>query len=630
VLLFPFTDANAQRKILTPSDSYSSWYNLEEWIYVNSNLSYRSYDLVSFDVYHPGYSNGFEDSFLIYINGNRFQSRWLDKASVSFPIVSLSDIDSVIVDYSTFNRFNTYSPNGTIEIYTKRHKNSFSIEHRQANQINDPGPNLTSSEETPNVELLKYDLNSSLNLSFRRFSSILFYSYENYNRTNQLVYDREANSTLLDRTLIRSEDGEQLPNRTRFMYGAFSDYDAPGFTFTNSIVLYDMSETHLWHPISGIEVPSYINQYQLTTGFSLKNSAFYKGSSFSYSTAESDSLYTEPAVSYGLQESRFLHQSDFSFSMASVDFTTSLTTNLYSVKDQFTEQNYTFLEYGVTLKSSLTHSLYTQLRVSNAEQVAVLTSALQNDLSINFSTSNAMLNKNYYTLGLWNDGIGFNSLTRTEHSVISTSDFRQTWSELKIVNKRGEKLSGFVFARHYWNFIIENIDYILPQNGFKLNSDIVYTNSKHVGLAGFQFNYATNLTPTLSSKTMLGGNAYLYGNERVEQNYESVARFIFSEQLQFKPDENVAFELLFRYLPARYLNEYTNLEEQNGWPPVRVRPIKMLNASVTMWFFDRFLELNLSLRNLLNSTESYDTNGQYYNMSMTVSGRINFKPKRLN
>ncbi|MGN8225231.1 hypothetical protein [Gracilimonas sp. BCB1] len=627
-LIFQFNyQVKAQRVKLIPSDSNLQWYNLEEWIYINSNLSYDSYDLVSFNIFTPGWSNKFDGNTLVYVNGNRLETRWLNQSMLSFPNLNLSEIDSVLIDYASINRFNSYAPNGTIEIYTRKHINSVSVEHKQINQVNDPGPFLSSQEETPNVELLKYETNSTLNLNISGLSSSIIYSKEDYNRTNQLVYEREANSTLLDRTLIRSRDGISLPNRKKFMYGAFSDLTTSFFTLKSSLIYNNLQETYIWHPLSGIEVPSSIDQYQFSSTFHPTNAAIYNGSSFNLSLSTSDTLNYTPIVFYGLKEIRFSHNSSFQFQIGGSSLSTSVHTQHYSVNDRFTEEMYQFLEYGLTSLISFSGTLNFLSMISNKGHVFELTKSLRSSYIIKLNTSTLNHSKTHYSYKLWNQGIGFSSLNKEEHSVLTNSSFKQIWSEIRLVRNSNNNLTGFIFVKHNWTTPIENIQYRVLENSFKLNSDIEYADAKNIGLAGVQSFYKINLSPQLLSRTMFGTNIYLYGNGKFKDYHEKVPNLVFSQQIQYKPDENLSFELFFRYLPVRRINEYQNLEELIGWPPVQVKPIRMLNASVNMWFFNRFLELNLTLRNLLNSTESYNTNGQYYNLSMNISGKINFTSK---
>ena len=631
LLSLQFNDeANAQKLVLKPSESYGLWNSFEEWIYANSNLAYRSYDITSFDVYTPGHSNSINKNTLVYANQERLNTKWLNLDLYFLPNFSLTEIDSVIIDYNPINRYNEHAPNGTIEVFIKKKKPSVSIEHSRINPINDPGINLGTPLWTPNVEAQNYEIKSHLNLVFPNLTISFFYIYNDYARTNEFVYDREINRTLSRRTQTAITGDPSQQSVRKVFYGANATYEAKKITVRGSLSYFDILEDYHWHPISGIEIPSSLDHYQLSLSILNKTPSFYKGSTFSYNSSKSDTLNYTPLVFYGLQEERFLQKSDFILQLGSYPISTSLITRLYTLKDSFTKQDYSFFELGVSLNSRISEQISVHSNIANTSQVLELQGKITDALSMSFNTSNRYLDKTSYTYNRWNEGIGFSSLNSSEHQVIDNSGFRKTWSSIRLSHNANNNFRGFIFAKHYWQFVNEEIQYNTNPGSLKLDSGIRYFDSENVGLVGFQTFYSFKISPQILTRTMLGGNFYLYGNSTFKENFESVAKYTFSQTVQYKPDENVAFELFFRYLPTRYINEYQNLEEQTAWPPVRVRPIQLLNASVAMWFFDRSLELNLSLRNLLNSTESYDTNGQYYNMSINVSGKINVAPKRFN
>ncbi len=631
ILFLTFTSkVYSQRMVLKPSDSNSAWYNLEEWIYANSNLSFQSHDQTYYELYSPGYSGKLYSGMHIYINNQKYHAQWLNKDRYFVPNFSLSNIDSIVVDYHSFNKFNEFSPSGTIEIFTTNNENSISFERALINPINDPGPHLITPLKTTNVEGTHDIIKTNLNTNILGLSTSFFYSRDDYPRTNRLVYDRAQNSVLSNRTRNLNPDHDTPQAIRKIFYGMQGSYETSRAVFRSSLSMNDVTEHHPWHSLSGIEVPSSIDHYQASLSFDLKKSSFYKGSTFNFNSSISDTLNYTPVVYYGVKESRFSHQSNFLFNVGTSPYFVSFKTLHYHIIDRFTNMEYDFLEYGIAAGRNISEDFKIYTSISNTDQVIEFEKRISDSFTFHINSGNSQLNKNTYTYELWNQGIGFSSLNSSEHQVSVQTDFRQSWSSLKMSGTTHQNLSYFITAKHFWQLVNHDVSYSPRNKTYKLDSTVMYFDSKNIAFLGFQSLYKIAISPQVSSRTMLGGNLYLYGNERLQTNFERVPSFVFTQQMQYKPHENAAFDFTFRYLPPRYINEYQNLEELTGWPPVRVRPIKMVNVSSTMWFFDRTLELNVTLRNILNLAESYDTNGQYYYMSLNVKGKIYFKPKRLN
>ncbi|MEQ9263936.1 MAG: hypothetical protein RLN81_01850 [Balneolaceae bacterium] len=624
-LSFGSSSLFAQKVVLRADQTNSLLYNLEEWIFNNANIPFRTYDFGSFEAYSPGYTYGINTDFLILIDGIPYNSAWLSNDYLTLPNLNFSDIDSVVIDYDEHITKNNTYPAYSINIHTKKTGNYISVETARLNQINDPG---TFGGASPNVEFVNFPTNVMLNLKRGNYNSLFAFTSELYSRTGQLGYNKSIQPGLFDRTEAPFEESEfeaQRNHQQNFLW--LQSLTSENYDINLMGASYISNQFYEWHRVSGIEAPYSLEQYQLSAALDLKNSTFYEGTNFSYSSGVSDTLdYKSPAV-LALSEFSLSQSSRFTLPLKSLPINLTLSNKYYSIKDKITDSSYDHHSYAFTIEGFLRNELKTKITFGNDIQSIIFQKPLSNTSSLQFSTFNQLVGKNSYNYSLHNRGIGFSNLQENSNQLINNSEFRQAYSQLKwLARLQNDKHSftGFAFLRHYWKLPNELIQYTPNTNSLQLDTELSYFDSSNDGLFVIQTYLTSHYSESLRFKTMLGGNFFLYGNTTFRDHYLSIPAITFSESIQYIVDENFILELFYKYVPVRTLNEYENLEELTGFPPKQVRKISMLNFSSGMWFFNKTLELKFTLRNLLNNTESYDTNGMYYSMSVYVSGKINF------
>ena len=620
---------SAQSVVLYPENTNTIWYNLEEWIFSNANLSFRTYDFGSFDAYSPGHDFGINSDFNIVIDGLPYNSQWLNNGYVTLPNLSFSDIDSVIISFNEQENPIRPLPSYQISIFTTEKSSSISIERARLNQINDPGLFISTPLGTPNIEFINFPNNFNINLNKGGYRTTLAYTSELYSRTSHLVYNSSVNRNLFRRTAFEVQKSKFEAQRNQQQNILWSQ----SFTERDYIInllaaTYKSDQFYEWHALSGIEAPYSLEQYQISAGFkNTSGKGIYRSTNINFSSATSDTLdYVSPAV-VALSELNISQTSVFKFPVKATPVSFTLRNHFYSVEDKLTTSSSDHHSYSLTVSGEFNNGLQITSSLGNDIQSIVLRKPIADKSAIQFSTANQNVGNNSYNYSYFNRRIGFSNLqNNSTHTVTNNSDFSEIYSQVKwIANLESSthRFNGFAFFKHYWKLPNEFIQYTPDNNSLQLNTNLSYSDSHSEGLVGIHTYLTSSISKKLKLKTMLAGNLFLYGNDTFRNHHKSVPVVSFSESIQYAPDKNFAMELYYKYIPERTFYEYENLEQSNGHPPVNSRSISLLNFSSKMLFVNQMLELKFTLRNLLNSTEAYDTNGQYYNMSVYISGRLN-------
>jgi hypothetical protein len=628
--LFLTNTIRAQNIVLYPSELITPWYNFDEWIYTNANWSFDSYDLANYEPFSKFYSSPLEMAPKIFIDDQLYITKWLDQDIIGIPNLSIEYIDSIVISSNKRLTNGYFTPNGSIEVFLKNEASSILLEKNLVNQINDPGPHLSSELRTPNIEFVSLVDRYSINVpSF--LNTRLLYSGSIYSRTNIFTYDRKRTGYLYDRTNYFKSPGNQRYQRNIerdiIMLNSFT-FNKLDIQLTSSYSYYN--QFYQWFPLTGIEIPAKHKKMQSSILISPIDNSIFKKTQFSFSHASTDTLAGVNVSKYGVTETILSHSSSFDLFFKQTEFELFLKNHSYFWNDQATGVNKSLHDINLILA-------YTQ---SSLEKINFIfgnytlgfdyKKTLAPPYSLSISTFRRDLRANGYNFNFWNDGISFADLNKAEHTVVNRSDFINTYSIAEIGSKLKNTIYDIkwtVFSKHYWEFVHTNIDYAFNNSNLQLKSDITYTDLKNVGFVGFDIFVRSNPLNKTYLNSSLSGHIFRYGNNNFISTSKNITQLLFSQSIQYRADKNAIFEFVYKYVSPRDIVEFEHLESNPIFTTSHIRPIHLLNATAKTWMFDRSLALTLALRNLLNSTESYNTNGQYYNMSIFVSASLRIGKK---
>ena len=217
------------------------------------------------------------------------------------------------------------------------------------------------------------------------------------------------------------------------------------------------------------------------------------------------------------------------------------------------------------------------------------------------------------------------SNTSDNFSINNTSDFVYHYSKIGLIsdNKTTPLLNiilDFNFT-HFWNYVYENVEYTNQGYSQPYKPSFTIDDLKNYGVIDLLIKTEYEWNSNLKSELNLSSEIILYGGKYQERLNESLYSLLLQKNLYYKVSRNSSFALNYKYSPARYIHSFTTISTR--WPPPRINPIHLLNFSFQTSLFNNYLKMGLAIRNLLNSTESYNTNGQYYNMSIMATAKLN-------
>ncbi len=618
LLVVQFNSINAQRISFNGEDHITSFFNFEEWLVNHSGNAFRSLDINTLEFIDINSTMPLSNNTDLYINGNRLNTIWLSNNFVLIPNFTQSDIDSISINYLPVD----FNSERQINIQTKK-KTGFSFEASRINQVYDPGILRETEFRTSNVDAVHYLEKGSIRYSNQDFYVNLFINQERFTRTSTPVYDKRFGSNIASRNRYeRNDERFSFLQNKQINSLLTSQYKLTHGAINFAAQYVNSDQYYFWDKLSGIEIPGSVQSRQFSIGYKSDKPGVFRETSFNFLSSISDTLNFTPRSYYGLNESVFRHKSTFSVPLASMKFDLSIATDIYSLTDQTSDNTYSFTEHIIGIGTSLKSAINLSTQISNTGYQFHIERRVNDRFFMGATHQSKDLFNTQFNYTYREAGFGYPNLDSNNHRINNASEFKT--SHTKISTGFSNSSSNlFLTYQHYWTYVNEDVTYIY-NGSYQLESILHYFDTENIGFLGFNVSHQLMPYPNLEFKTIITSSLNIYGDSITRDIFKSSPSYSLTEIIQYKPDENFALEILFKYIPARELIEYQNLDVRGSNPPSRIRPIPLLNLSSSMWFFDRRLEGKVTLRNLLNKTETYDTYGQYFNMSINISARINF------
>ena len=293
------------------------------------------------------------------------------------------------------------------------------------------------------------------------------------------------------------------------------------------------------------------------------------------------------------------------------------------IEDQKSGNAVSFPLYSTSLSYNFDTDSFFNVTLGNGEQS--ISSKLKNTAltELSFRTYRKNLQRFNNNLTRWDNQIGLSGSRRPINLTLEP-DLINFSSRVGIAQSfASHSVSGSVRinALHHWELVHADIQYVPAQRGFE--STLTYRTHRNIGSGSIQGHFNWQYAPGITFRSVLTVNQVLYANQAFRTFNERVPEVVSSSTINYQYNPNATFELLFKYVSSRFIHEFDGIEEQSDTIlPPEVRPIYQLSFSANQYFFSQRLLLSLSLRNLINETISYNTNGQYYDMSIAVKATV--------
>ncbi|MEO1022575.1 MAG: hypothetical protein AAFW89_08525 [Bacteroidota bacterium] len=620
LLICTGTIVHAQSLVLKPDDSITLWFGFTEWVLHHAAIPFDSYDLTTFSLL--GSSNGLltDEPPLVLIDGHLHRSTTLINDEFQLPNLDLHTVDSVVISLESEYKNGFYSPSGFIEIFLKKvEKKRAFFSRGLINETNDPGPHINTDFRSPNVEAVNYDTQSGFIIP-EIANTIFLNNNTSYTRTNRLIYDNARSGTLTSRTASRDDDGSVRNQRNQISNShLFNRFELSDLNVSLHQNLTQLRSFYTWNPVIGLETQFKGVQGQHSVLLQNKRTSFFREASTSFSWANYDSLSNANSaleVNTWRVENRLI-----------LDLNPKTELLLYQSFEKLEDYNGMRSIRVPLYRASLIHSSSDHYTLSatlgNGEQS--VSSIFKNTpfTELSFHTHRKDLQRFNNNLTRWDNQIGLSGSRRPINLTLEP-DLINFSSRVGIAQSfTSHSVSGSVRinALHHWELVHADIQYVPAQRGFE--STLTYRTHRNIGSGSIQGHFNWQYAPGITFRSVLTVNQVLYANQAFRTFNERVPEVVSSSTINYQYNPNATFELLFKYVSSRFIHEFDGIEEQSDiiLPP-EVRPIYQLSFSANQYFFSQRLLLSLSLRNLINETISYNTNGQYYDMSVAVKATV--------
>jgi len=158
-------DWSGEKEVLHDDDIKAAGIvNIAEIITLSQNIFFSSTDGFMYKLGMTDYGSFQRQSFLVYIDGQRFDIDMFDMINLNHLPVSIEQIDSVEIYAQPMSYDGAFTETGVIHFHTKKITKglSFQFVHALVNETGDPGPYQFTEYSSPNVDKFNYVVNANI------------------------------------------------------------------------------------------------------------------------------------------------------------------------------------------------------------------------------------------------------------------------------------------------------------------------------------------------------------------------------------------------------------------------------------------------------------------------------------
>jgi hypothetical protein len=619
------------RVTLIPEKHITPFYNLQEWIFTQMNWYYETYDMDAFRVRSPAAFPIMASGTKVFVNDIPYHNRRLLSDYHTFPEINLQVVDSIVVHSGPVVVGGLYSPGGAIRIYTEDLPVGALFHKAGINQINDPGLGEFNDMATRNVEYVRK--NNQLIVSIPALlGTTAIVNLDDYSRTNVFNYDRVANVDMAYRPSSRVA----VPG-----YRAWPSHDAKSLIIMNalhtramsvqSLVNYTKSNSYEWFDLAGVEIPSRNEHWQASLILQLHEFPLIESISGGFSHQQNDTFPNRNHLYIDLDETTIWQAMHWKLPIGSNTLQGSVHSETMHWKSRSSDAEAKRWDFNITAglpmgQNGVWMGLGNQNRfiqyTLNAHKAGVLITAAA------FHTDLRSLG---YTYDIWQNELGFYGLNPDRHRINLESDLKERYLQATaLIYRKNNEISWSLKTEfsHYATLVVSQVDYKSYLRFYPLETTLSFRDAHSVGLIFAEAEAEWRLDSRLRLKSTIAYHQRLYAPDMITDHIKRTPRWMVTSLLHYRLHNNARLELHYRYVSERFYPEFADISEVRNFPPLRGRPMHVVSATSRNYFMDQRVSLEIALRNLLNQTENWNTNGQYYNLSIGLAITVHARQRQ--
>ncbi len=602
-----------EREVLNSSDIKAAGIvNIAEIVTLSQNLFFSSTDGFMYKIGMEDNGSFQRQSFLIYIDGQKFDVNMFDMINLNHLPVSIEQIDSVEIYTQPMNYDGVFTEAGVIHFHTKKITKglSFQFVHALVNETGDPGPYQFTEYASPNVDKFNYVVNASIgaagndwmfstniktednfltdpNIKSRVVSNLggsdlkikylsgMFNFFFNVNGNEQHVL---AGITDHKNFFFLEQYGNEIPTYQRFKH----------FGFNGSVKLDNNLSVSYQMKFSETGFDKIDNAFNLAFDFRTQN--YFGKMALDYSI---DKLKLQTAFVYdetvGIAANNF---SDNRFRFLKI-----LGMAEYRPTGSFTQ----IVSAGaVRYQSDHNLYLYMKNKLKVGKRNAVGTSFFFDRRSFDESMSLwAWIGKGYASSVT--EKLDYESLP----AIVPSKNFAaDIYFESKLSGRTFFNISGFY--RHAQNVLLEERNYQLNSGSSVFHTRVEFIPDADIKFIGGRLFLKFQPAERFSISLQYTYQTDLWGTEAYRSYRRAFPEHIASLSMNFNPVESFGIWAKAKYISQTEWSEYRYVGYQSDGFYDNVLTSKLLlELSLQKWFWERRIWTNIAFRNISNITEQY-------------------------
>lgn len=606
-------DWSNEKEVLHDEDIKSAGIvNIAEIITLSQNIFFSSTDGFMYKLGMEDYGGFQRQSFLIYVDGQRFDINMFDMINLNHLPVSIEQIDSVEIYTQPMSYDGVFTETGVIHFHTKKITKglSFQFVHALVNETGDPGPYQFTEYSSPNVDKFNYVLNANIGAAGNdwMFST-------NVKSEDNFLTDRKIKSRVI--SMAGSSD-----SKIKYLSGMFNFFFNVKGNEQHVIAGITDHKNFFFLEQYGNEIPTYQRFKHFGFNGSVKmNENLAVNYQLKFSEAGFDKIENAYEFAFDFRTQNYFGNFSIDYFYKNVRLRTAFVYDetVGIAANNFPDNRFRFLkifgqaEYRPSENFRQTVSAGAVRLQTNHNLYLYLKNKLRIKGNGFIGTSFFFDRKSFdENLSLWrwmSKGYESNVTESLDYETIpdfvaSKSFAADLFYETKVNKKLTLGITGFY--RHAQNVLLEERNYQMTTGNYQFHTRVDFVPDADIKFGGGRFYLRFEPFKNFAVSAQYTYQNNFWGTEAYRSYRRVFPEHLASLTMNFKVAESFGIWARFKYISSTEWSEYRYVEYQSDGFYDNLLDQKLLfEISLQKWFWQKKIWTNLAFRNISNVNEQY-------------------------
>jgi len=608
-----FSDWNSEKEVLHESDIKAAGIvNIAEIVTLSQNIFFSSTDGFMYKLGMQDYAGFQRQSFLVYIDGQRFDINMFDMINLNHLPVSIEQIDSVEIYSQPMSYDGAFTETGVIHFHTKKITKglSFQFVHALVNETGDPGPYQFTEYSSPNVDKFNYVVNANIGAAGKdwMFST-------NVKTEDNFLTDPNIKS----RVIFMSGSSDA---KIKYLSGMFNFFFKVKGNEQHIIAGVTDDKNFFFLEQYGNEIPT----YQRFKHFGFNGSVKLDGNlalnyQLKFSESGFDKIENAYEFAFDFRTQNYFGNFALDYSLEKLRLRTAFvydeTVGISS--NEFPDNRFRFLKiFGqAEYRPSENFSQTVSAGAVKYQSDHNLYLYLKNKLNVggrSFIGTSFFFDKKSFdeSMSLWrwmSKGYSSNVTEALDYEKIPEFAASKNFAaDAFIESEAGKKIffSLTGFYREALNVLLEERNYQMTSGGYQFHTRVDFVPDADIKFGGGSFYMRFKPAPNLSFSVQYTYQTDLWGTEAYRDYRQAFPNHLASLTMNYKIAASFGIWARLKYISSTQWSEYRYVGYQSdGFYSNALRQKLLFEISLQKWFWGKRIWTNLAFRNISNVNEQY-------------------------